>query len=55
MAEKIPSWTLSDERELARLLERKGISRDTTVVVYGDRSNWWAAYALLKSGWKLRA
>src|SRR5699024_8235037 len=24
----------------------KGISRDDTIVVYGDKSNWWAAYAL---------
>ena len=27
-------------------MSRKGISRDTTVVIYGDKSNWWAAYAL---------
>jgi thiosulfate/3-mercaptopyruvate sulfurtransferase len=30
----------------ARLLGSKGIARDTTVVLYGDKSNWWAAYAL---------
>ena len=30
----------------ARLLRSKGISRDNTVVLYGDKSNWWAAYAL---------
>ena len=24
----------------------RGIRRDTTVVIYGDKSNWWAAYAL---------
>ncbi|MCZ2404454.1 sulfurtransferase [Paenarthrobacter sp. Z7-10] len=30
----------------ARLLSAKGISRDSTVVIYGDKSNWWAAYAL---------
>jgi len=30
----------------AELLGEKGISRDTTVVIYGDRNNWWAAYAL---------
>ena len=30
----------------AALLSRKGISRDSTVVIYGDKSNWWAAYAL---------
>ena len=30
----------------AELLSRKGISREDTVVIYGDKSNWWAAYAL---------
>lgn len=30
----------------AELLSSKGISRDTTVIIYGDKSNWWAAYAL---------
>ena len=30
----------------AKLLSRVGIDRDTTVVIYGDKSNWWAAYAL---------
>ena len=30
----------------AKLLGSKGISRDTTVVIYGDKNNWWAAYAL---------
>ncbi|WP_022885176.1 sulfurtransferase [Glaciibacter superstes] len=24
----------------------KGITRDSTVVIYGDKNNWWAAYAL---------
>lgn len=28
------------------LLERSGISNDTTVVLYGDNNNWFAAYAL---------
>ena len=28
------------------LMERSGISRESTVVIYGDKSNWWAAYAL---------
>ena len=32
--------------QFAKLLSSKGISRDTTVVIYGDKSNWWAAYAL---------
>lgn len=30
----------------ARVLQEKGISRDDAVVIYGDMSNWWAAYAL---------
>lgn len=29
-----------------RLMDAAGISRETTVVIYGDKSNWWAAYAL---------
>lgn len=32
--------------QFAVLMDRKGISRDDTVVIYGDKSNWWAAYAL---------
>ncbi|RZK94943.1 MAG: sulfurtransferase, partial [Rhodococcus sp. (in: high G+C Gram-positive bacteria)] len=32
--------------QFADLMSRKGISRDDTVVIYGDKSNWWAAYAL---------
>ncbi|UNX54901.1 sulfurtransferase [Georgenia sp. TF02-10] len=35
-----------DGAAFARLMSAKGIGRDTTVVLYGDRSNWWAAYAL---------
>jgi thiosulfate/3-mercaptopyruvate sulfurtransferase len=30
----------------AELLGSKGIARNTTVVIYGDKNNWWAAYAL---------
>jgi thiosulfate/3-mercaptopyruvate sulfurtransferase len=30
----------------AELMGQKGISRDSTVVFYGDNFNWWAAYAL---------
>jgi thiosulfate/3-mercaptopyruvate sulfurtransferase len=30
----------------AALMSAKGIARDDTIVVYGDNSNWWAAYAL---------
>lgn len=32
--------------QFAALMRRKGINRDDTVVIYGDKSNWWAAYAL---------
>ncbi|QUR66596.1 sulfurtransferase [Mycobacterium spongiae] len=32
--------------QFAELMDRKGIARDDTVVIYGDKSNWWAAYAL---------
>ena len=35
-----------DGAAFAELLGSKGISRDTTVVIYGDKNNWWAAYAL---------
>ena len=35
-----------DGAGFAELLASKGISRDTTVVFYGDNFNWWAAYAL---------
>ena len=35
-----------DGEGFAALLSRLGIARDTTVVIYGDKSNWWAAYAL---------
>ncbi|HEV7956323.1 MAG: sulfurtransferase [Microbacteriaceae bacterium] len=35
-----------DGEQFSRLLGSRGISRDTTVVIYGDKSNWWAAYAL---------
>ena len=30
----------------ARLCGERGITRETTVVFYGDRNNWWATYAL---------
>ncbi len=35
-----------DGEGFAKLLSRKGIARDDTVVIYGDKNNWWAAYAL---------
>lgn len=30
----------------AELMRAKGIARDDTIVLYGDKSNWWATYAL---------
>ncbi|MEH6797460.1 MAG: sulfurtransferase [Rhodococcus sp. (in: high G+C Gram-positive bacteria)] len=35
-----------DGEQFSTLMSRKGISREDTIVVYGDKSNWWAAYAL---------
>ncbi|WP_104177662.1 sulfurtransferase [Cryobacterium sp. Y50] len=35
-----------DGAAFAALLSSKGIARESTVVIYGDKSNWWAAYAL---------
>jgi len=35
-----------DGARFAEVMGSRGISRDTTVVIYGDKSNWWAAYAL---------
>ena len=35
-----------DGERFAALMSAHGIGRDTTVVLYGDKSNWWAAYAL---------
>jgi thiosulfate/3-mercaptopyruvate sulfurtransferase len=33
-------------QQFAALMSAKGIARDSNVVIYGDKSNWWAAYAL---------
>lgn len=35
-----------DGAAFAELMAAKGITRDSTVVFYGDNFNWWAAYAL---------
>ncbi len=35
-----------DGSAFAALLGARGITRETTVVIYGDKNNWWAAYAL---------
>ena len=34
-----------DQAEFERLLGSKGIGNDTTVILYGDKNNWFAAYA----------
>ncbi len=34
-----------DQRGFNELVRRCGISKDTTVVFYGDKNNWWACYA----------
>jgi len=34
-----------DGAGFAQLMDKKGIGRNDTVVIYGDRSNWWATYA----------
>jgi thiosulfate/3-mercaptopyruvate sulfurtransferase len=34
-----------DHQGFSALMRRLGITRDTTVVFYGDRNNWWATYA----------
>jgi thiosulfate/3-mercaptopyruvate sulfurtransferase len=35
-----------DGEGFAGVMSRLGINRDDTIVLYGDKSNWWAAYAL---------
>ena len=32
--------------DFAKLCEKNGIAPETTVIFYGDKSNWWACYAL---------
>ncbi len=34
-----------DKAGFESLMQRIGVTRDTTVVFYGDKSNWWACYA----------
>lgn len=34
-----------NEAQFATLMEKHGISNETTVVFYGDKNNWWACYA----------
>jgi thiosulfate/3-mercaptopyruvate sulfurtransferase len=37
---------IADKEGVERLLTKAGVGGDTTVVLYGDNSNWFAAYAL---------
>jgi thiosulfate/3-mercaptopyruvate sulfurtransferase len=39
-----------DQRRLQELLRSKGVNADTTIVLYGDKNNWWATYTF----WVLR-
>src|SRR5207245_953446 len=41
---------LIDKSTLEKLLSTSGISNDTTILLYGDNNNWFAAYAL----WQLK-
>jgi thiosulfate/3-mercaptopyruvate sulfurtransferase len=41
---------LIDKPTLERLLAESGVSNDTTIILYGDNNNWFAAYAL----WQLK-
>jgi thiosulfate/3-mercaptopyruvate sulfurtransferase len=34
-----------DGDDMSKLLSAKGISRDDFIIIYGDKSNWWATYA----------
>src|ERR1700687_4887254 len=41
---------LIDKATLEKLLGQGGVSNDTTIILYGDNNNWFAAYAL----WQLK-
>ncbi|MGH9739884.1 MAG: sulfurtransferase [Candidatus Acidiferrales bacterium] len=41
---------LIDKAALEQLMGQSGVSNDTTVILYGDNNNWFAAYAL----WQLK-
>jgi thiosulfate/3-mercaptopyruvate sulfurtransferase len=34
-----------DQRGFENLMRRIGASHDTTIILYGDKNNWWATYA----------
>lgn len=35
-----------DQGKFEALMKRLGVTRDTTLVFYGDRNNWWSGYSL---------
>lgn len=35
-----------ESEQFAQLCSERGIANDTTVILYGDKNNWWATYAL---------
>src|SRR5690606_1862621 len=39
-----------DHERLQAVLRARGVNRDTTIVLYGDKNNWWATYTF----WVLR-
>src|SRR5690606_23157455 len=39
-----------DHERLQAILRARGVNRDTTIVLYGDKNNWWATYTF----WVLR-
>src|SRR5258705_1792600 len=34
-----------DQASFEKVMSRLGIAKDTTVIFYGDKNNWWACYA----------
>ena len=40
-----PARDLAPKEQLEELLSKAGVDQDTTVVLYGDNNNWFAAYA----------
>lgn len=35
-----------NHEQLQKLLRSLGVNRDTTIILYGDKNNWWATYTL---------
>ena len=35
-----------DQAQLEKLLRSLGVNQDSTIVLYGDKNNWWATYTL---------